>query len=101
MIHTTRNRPNTADRLLLVSERFARLAGTVLLVPTLALSTTLQAATFTVTNQNNSGSGSLRSAVNAANLSPGPDTVIFDPLVTSITLTTGQIDITEALIIDG
>lgn len=59
------------------------------------------ADTFTVTNQNNSGSGSLRAAVGAANFSPGPDTIVFDPSVTAITLTTGQIDITEELIIDG
>jgi hypothetical protein len=71
------------------------------LMAALLTSTVLHATTFTVTNQNNSGSGSLRAAVNAANLSPGPDTIAFDSSIASITLSTGQIDISEALIIDG
>lgn len=37
------------------------------------------AGVLTVTNANNSGTGSLREALNAANLSAGPDTIVFDP----------------------
>ncbi len=77
------------------------LARVTILGLALIASATVQAAIFSVSNQNNSGSGSLRAAVSAANLSPGPDTIIFDPSITSITLSTGQIDVTEALVIDG
>ena len=35
-------------------------------------------ATFTVTNLHNSGTGSLRQAIIAANGQPGPDTIDFD-----------------------
>jgi hypothetical protein len=38
----------------------------------------LSAATFTVTNTNDSGAGSLRQAILDANASPGPDTIVFD-----------------------
>ncbi len=41
------------------------------------VSTSLFAATFTVTNINDSGAGSLRDAVNLANTTAGPDTVDF------------------------
>src|SRR5438067_2800055 len=36
------------------------------------------AATLTVNNVNDSGPGSLRQAINAANQNPGPDTIIFN-----------------------
>jgi len=58
--------------------------------------------TFTVVNTFNMGAGSLRSAVLAANFTSGLDTIIFDPSVTgTITLTSGDIDITEDLAIAG
>ena len=38
---------------------------------------TAQGATYTVTNTDNSGAGSLRQAITSANTNPGPDTIIF------------------------
>ena len=65
-------------------------------------------ATFIVTNLNDSGAGSLRDAVNQANSNLAADTITFDASLAgqTITLTSGQIDITtstteQALTIDG
>lgn len=60
------------------------------------------AATFTVNNNNDNGSGSLRDAVSQANAATGADTINFAAGVTGlITLTSGEISITEELTIDG
>ncbi len=60
------------------------------------------AATFTVTNNSDSGAGSLRDAINQANASPGADTVNFDPSVTgTIALTSGQLFSSGPLTIAG
>lgn len=62
-------------------------------------------AIFTVTNVNDAGSGSLRQAVLAANGSSGDDTIVFDSAVfataMTITLTTGYIDISDSVRIQG
>ncbi|MEM1346602.1 MAG: calcium-binding protein, partial [Pseudomonadota bacterium] len=60
-------------------------------------------ATFTVTTLTDSGAGSLRQAVSEANAAPGRDTVVFDPGLAGDTLrlTSGEIEITDALVIDG
>ncbi len=58
------------------------------------------AATFTVTNLNDSGAGSLRQAVADANVTPGTNTINFT-VTGTITLTTGQMVITNALNIVG
>jgi hypothetical protein len=64
-----------------------------------------QAATFTVTNTNNSGVGSLRSTIVSANFTPGADTIDFDPVVfatpQTIVLSTGQMTISDDLTING
>jgi hypothetical protein len=57
-------------------------------------------STFTVTNLLDSGPGSLRAAVTAANANPGPDSINFATTGT-ITLTSGQLDITDSLTING
>ncbi|HEV3257264.1 MAG TPA: hypothetical protein VG013_10320, partial [Gemmataceae bacterium] len=58
--------------------------------------------TFTVTNLNDNGPGSLRSAVLAANAHPGPDVIQFAPrLHGTILLTSGELAITDGLAIDG
>ena len=55
-----------------------------------------------VTNLNDSGTGSLRRAVNVGNDTPGPDTVQFlAGLTGTILLTSGQINITDAITIPG
>src|SRR5690349_12998818 len=65
------------------------------------------AANFQVTNTGNAGAGSLRAAILAANASPNvpatsPDTITFGPAVTGeITLTTGDIQITDDVTITG
>ncbi len=56
------------------------------------------AATFTITNTNDSGAGSLRDALMQANTNAQEDTINFDPAVfnvpRTITLTSGEIPIT-------
>ena len=60
------------------------------------------AATFTVTSLANAGPGSLRQAVRKANASPGADEVAFAPGLTgTITLTAGEILITDHLVVHG
>jgi hypothetical protein len=67
-----------------------------------ALPTAAHAATFTVTNLNDSGPGSLRQAVSDANANPGADTIVFQSGLTgTITLTSGEIGITEEVTING
>ena len=62
----------------------------------------LLAATFTVSNNNDAGAGSLRQAILDANLAAGDDTVLFDSTVTgSIVLTSGRIDILGGLSLSG
>jgi hypothetical protein len=59
-------------------------------------------STFTVLNLADSGDGSLRQAVLAANINPGPDAIDFaNGLSGTIPLTTGQLSITDDLTIDG
>jgi hypothetical protein len=61
-----------------------------------------EAATFTVTNLNDSGAGSLRQAILDANGAAGPDTVVFQPDLTgTITLTSGQLAITDSVNVQG
>ena len=59
-----------------------------------------RAASFTVTNTDDAGPGSLRQAVLAANGSPGADTIDF-AVAGTITLGGSQITITDELTIDG
>lgn len=60
------------------------------------------AASFAVTNTNDSGAGSLRAAIAATNASAGADTITFDVGVTgTISLTTGELEITEGVTIAG
>ncbi|MHC5767311.1 MAG: Calx-beta domain-containing protein [Nostoc sp.] len=64
--------------------------------------------TYIVTNINDSGTGSLRQALINANNDPGIETIIFDPTgifgdatLDTITLTSGELNITEGVIIQG
>jgi hypothetical protein len=61
--------------------------------------TDVPAATITVTNGNDSGSGSLRHAI-SFDASPG-DTINFAPSVTTVTLTSGELVIDRNLTITG
>src|SRR5262245_5542501 len=57
-------------------------------------------STFTVLNLLDSGPDSLRAAVATANANPGPDAINFATSGT-IGLTSGQLDITDSLTING
>jgi len=60
------------------------------------------ATTFTVSNLSDSGAGSLRQALAEANVTPGADTILFQPgLSGTITLTTGELHISDSLTITG
>ena len=67
------------------------------------LETRIAPASFLVTSLADDGSaGTLRDAVENANASAGPDTITFAPAVTGIiALATGEIEITDALTIQG
>jgi hypothetical protein len=67
----------------------------------ISLESRIAPATYTVTNNSNSGAGSLRQAVINANGSGGADTINFLVIPSPITLTTGEIAINEALTIKG
>jgi parallel beta-helix repeat protein len=68
----------------------------------LGATSTADATTFTVSNTADAGAGSLRQAVIGANASIGPDDVVFQSSVTgAIALTTGAIDISDAVAISG
>src|SRR5262249_29389479 len=61
-------------------------------------------STFLVETLADDGPGSLRQAIHDANatVSPGPDEIVFAAGLTgTITLTSGQLDILDALVIDG
>jgi hypothetical protein len=59
-------------------------------------------STFTVVNLADEGAGSLRDAVALADANPGPDLIDFAPGVQgTITLTSGELFITDDLTIDG
>ncbi len=60
-------------------------------------------AVYTVTSIADSGAGSMREAIGLANANPGADTIEIGALVSGggVTLTTGQLSVTDALTIDG
>lgn len=65
---------------------------------------TLQAATYTVINTNNTGAGSLRQAITDANLAAGADNIVFNipgAAPHTITLSTALPTITGTVNIDG
>ena len=62
------------------------------------LTVNIYATTHTVTNSNDTGAGSLRQTIQNAN---SGDSIVFATDVNYITLTSGQIEITKNLTIDG
>jgi hypothetical protein len=57
------------------------------------------AATFNVTTTADAGAGSLRQAILDANAAPGADTITFQAGLGAIGLTSGELDITDDLVI--
>jgi hypothetical protein len=77
-------------------------SGALALGATLAAAQSADAATFNVTNLNDAGAGSLRQAVLNANAAAGLDQITFQTGLTgTITLTGGQIQITDSVQIQG
>ena len=73
------------------------IAGALVLAPQAGAATT-----YTVTNTADSGAGSLRQAIADANNNAGADIVVFDAGATgTITLTTGQLAISDDVTITG
>lgn len=66
-----------------------------------AVASPLFAATFNVTNLNDSGSGSLRAAIVSANASAGPDTVTFQNGLTGTITLTSTLEVTDSIAITG
>lgn len=60
--------------------RFLLLSVSIVLTVVVTTPQSAQAATFTVTNTNDSGEGSLRQAITNANSNPGTDAIIFNIL---------------------
>ena len=58
-------------------------------------------SSFTVSNFKDSGAGTLRAAIVAANANPGADVINFAKSNGTITLTSGQLSITDSLTING
>lgn len=81
--------------------RSALIAATLTGVVGLGATSTATAATYAVTNTNDSGPGSLRQAVADANLAAGADTIDAAGVSGTITLTSGELAITEGVAITG
>src|SRR5262249_28748648 len=59
-------------------------------------------STFTVTNLNDAGFGSLRNAIGGANNLAGADVIVFQPGLTgTLTLTSGPLQVTDSVTITG
>ena len=85
-----------------ISRRGFHPAPCLALTLALAVADQAAAATFTVTNLADAGSGSLRQAVLDANAAAGADDVVFAPGLSSvIVLASGEIAITDPLVING
>ena len=79
-------------------------ARSILVVLCLISASRLSANTFTVTNTNDSGAGSLRQAITDANANPGADTIAFDiggAGVHTIAVASALPAITSPVTIDG
>jgi hypothetical protein len=84
------------------TKRQVATGATIAMGATVAATGTAQAADFTVANLNDAGAGSLRQAVIDANNNAGADRILFQSgLSGSINLTTGQLNISDPVEIQG
>src|SRR5689334_22587090 len=67
----------------------------------LATGGSADAATFTVTNLNDSGAGSLRQAILDANANPGADQVTFQSSLSGQITLTSELPVTDAVDVAG
>jgi parallel beta-helix repeat protein len=80
----------------------ALISGAALAIAGLGFAAPAGAAAFNVSNLNDSGAGSLRQAIADANAAAGADTITFQAGLTgTITLTSGQLDVTDSVDIQG
>jgi hypothetical protein len=77
-----------------------RRGAVVAVVASLSLAGSAQAATFPVTNTDDAGAGSLRDAIDQANVSGGPDTITFS-ITGTIQLASGGLTISDDLTVAG
>jgi len=78
-----------------------RLASAAVLTLAMAVPSLSQGDTFAVTNLLDSGSGSLRRALQDANTHPGADQVTFSSVSGTLALTSGPLAITDSVAISG
>lgn len=97
------SRPSVSRQRRRAQERARRKSGAALtLGAALAAVPAAHAATFTVGNLNDAGAGSLRQAIEDANGAAGADVIDFQAGLTgTITLATGQLEITDSVDIQG
>src|SRR5947207_13144987 len=98
----SRQQRRAAERAEKKARRHSTPLGTLAAIGAFMAAAPATAATFTVTNLNDAGAGSLRDAVSQANLAAGADSVAFQAgLSGTITLTTGDIAILDSVTISG
>ena len=90
-------RPSTA---LLLGAPLVLLGGpmTAMLLPAEAMAAP---GTYTVTNLNAAGVGSLAEAISTSESNPGADVIVFDPTLTGTITLSSAFDLTQDLVIDG
>ena len=95
--HRIQTRPSTA---LLLGAPLVLLGGplTAMLLPADAMAAP---GTYTVTNLNAAGVGSLAEAISTSESNPGTDTIVFDPSLTGTITLSSEFDLTQDLVIDG
>lgn len=102
MSHSTVKRHDAGRNAVVSRQNALSVAGVAVAGAGLLTGTPAEAATFNVTNLADTGAGSLRQAIDDANLAAGADDITFQAGLTgTITLTTGQLAITDSLMIVG
>lgn len=89
--------PTTAVRRLVAAAAIACLTG----LGIIAFPAAASAATYSVTSTADSGSGTLREAIDFANANPGQDTITFGLPAGSVIQLLGTVVVDEGLVLDG
>src|SRR5215216_4884666 len=100
--HRRRRRTRRLEHRRGIAAKRAVMAGARLsLGVTLATGASADAATFTVTNLNDSGAGSLRQALLDANAAPGSDQVTFQSSLSGQITVSSELPVTDAVDVLG